>query len=181
MANETFDFKAWILKHSNDEYRMTLENDQLIMLRTDYGEASIQFTEIEENTIVEFKITFDKDHSVKFYLHFELNDENHAKQLYDEMVETLIGLKDQKTLKVLLSCSAGLTTSMFAENLNSVAEMLGLDYHFDAVSYLSLYEEVQNYDIVFIAPQIGYMYNRLKESLPDKLVLQIPTSLFVEQ
>ena len=94
------------------------------------------------------------------------------------MVETLIGLKDQKTLKVLLSCSAGLTTSMFAENLNSVAEMLGLDYHFDAVSYLSLYEEVQNYDIVFIAPQIGYMYNRLKESLPDKLVLQIPTSLF---
>ena len=178
MANETFDFKAWILKHSNDEYRMTLENDQLIMLRTDYGEASIQFTEIEENTIVEFKITFDKDHSVKFYLHFELNDENHAKQLYDEMVETLIGLKDQKTLKVLLSCSAGLTTSMFAENLNSVAEMLGLDYHFDAVSYLSLYEEVQNYDIVFIAPQIGYMYNRLKESLPDKLVLQIPTSLF---
>ncbi|MFR4323637.1 MAG: hypothetical protein ACLT22_06025 [Coprobacillus cateniformis] len=46
MANETFDFKAWILKHSNDEYRMTLENDQLIMLRTDYGEASIQFTEI---------------------------------------------------------------------------------------------------------------------------------------
>ena len=67
---------------------------------------------------------------------------------------------------------------MFAENLNSVSEMLGLDYHFDAISYLSIYEEVQNYDIVFIAPQIGYMFNRLKESLPDKLVLQIPTTVF---
>lgn len=45
------------------------------------------------------------------------------------MVETLIGLKEEKTLRVLLSCSAGLTTSMFADNLNSVAGMLGLDYH----------------------------------------------------
>ncbi len=58
-----------------------------------------------------------------------MNDEEHAKQLYDEMVETLIGLKDEKTLQVLLSCSAGLTTSMFAENLNSVANLKILKKH----------------------------------------------------
>jgi len=173
-----FDFKSWIQSHQSDDYRIVIESDQLIKLVTDFGEASISFTEIEENTIVEFNIISHKDNSVKFYLHFELNDEEHAKQLYDEMVETLIGLKDEKTLRVLLSCSAGLTTAMFAENLNSMANMMGLDYQFNAVSYLSIYEEVENYDVVLIAPQIGYMLNRLKESLADKLVLQIPTAIF---
>lgn len=182
MANEkpdlNFDFKLWIQSHQTDDYRIVIENEHLIELVTDYGKASIHFTEIEENTIVEFNIISNKDNSVKFYLHFELNDEEHAKQLYDEMVETLINLKDEKTLRVLLSCSAGLTTYMFAENLNSVAGMLGVDYQFNAVSYLNIYEEVENYDVVLIAPQIGYMFNRLKESLPNKLVLQIPTSIF---
>lgn len=176
--NNVFDFKAWVLEHNGDDYDIKLENDDNIKLLTEYGEASIQFTQIDEGTIVEFSIVSKKDDSVKFYLHFELNDEDHAKQLYDEMVETLINLKNEKTLKVLLSCSAGLTTSMFAENLNSMVEMLGLDYHFNAVSYLSIYEEVDQYDVVLIAPQIGYMLNRLKESLPEKLVLQIPTAVF---
>lgn len=173
-----FDFKAWILEHSTNDYNIKLENNDHIQLLTEYGEASIQFTQIEEGTIVEFSIISKKDESVKFYLHFELNDENHAKQLYDEMIETLLNLKNEKTLKVLLSCSAGLTTSMFAEELNSMAEMLGLDYHFHAISYLSIYEEVDQYDVILIAPQIGYMLSRLKESLPEKLVLQIPTATF---
>ena len=174
----TFDFQSWIKEHHNEDYQIVVENDHLIKLITEYGEASITFTVIEESTIVGFSIVSKKDDSTKFYLHFELNDEEHAKQLYDEMVETLIGLKDEKTLQVLLSCSAGLTTSMFAENLNSVANMLGLDYHFEAVSYISIYEEVEKYDVVLIAPQIGYMLNRLKKSLPEKLVLQIPTATF---
>ena len=129
-----FDFKGWIREHHNTPYEIRLENDDLIKLVTEYGEASIQFTVIEEYTIVEFSIVSNKDHSVKFYLHFELNDENHAKQLYDEMVETLIGLKEEKTLRVLLSCSAGLTTSMFADNFNCTtnwvyAQTFKREYH----------------------------------------------------
>jgi len=173
-----FDFKSWIQEQQNDEYEIIVENNQLIKLKTTYGEASISFTDIDESTIVEFNIVSKKDNMAKFYLHFELKDEEHTKQLYNEMIDTLISLKNEKTLKVLLSCSAGLTTSMFAENLNSLADMLGLDYQFNAVSYLSIYEEAENYDVILIAPQIGYMLNRLKESLSDKLVLQIPTSVF---
>lgn len=182
MLNEdtimSFDFRTWILEHKDSEYRFVYENDNLIKLLTAYGEASISFTEIEGKTIVEFSIVSNKDNSTKFYLHFELNDENHAKQLYNEMVETLTSLKDEKTVRVLLSCSAGLTTSMFAQNLNSIAEMLNLDFQFDAVSYLSIYEEVENYDVVLIAPQIGYLLKRLQDTLTDRLVLQIPTSVF---
>ena len=51
---------------------------------------------------------------------------------------------------------------MFASNLNSVVEMLGEDYHFEAVAYTNIYEEVENYDVILIAPQIGYLLKRLK-------------------
>lgn len=175
---QDFNFKEWIQDHQNVPYNVVVDSDDCIKLVTDYGEAVISFIEVDIYQIVEFKIISYKDDSVKFYLHFELNDEAHSKQLYDEMVETLINLKEEKTLQVLLSCSAGLTTSMFAENLNSVAEMLGLDYHFNAVSYLSIYEEANNYDVILIAPQIGYMLKRLQESLPEKLVCQIPAAFF---
>ena len=171
-------FKKWIIDHQNDDYQINVESEQTIKLTTSYGEATIQFTDVTNGTIVEFNIISYKNQEVQFYLHFELNDENHAHQLYDEMIETLIGLKDKKTTRVLLSCSSGLTTSMFADNLNSVVEMLGEDYHFDAVAYSNIYEQVENYDLVLIAPQIGYMLKRLQESLPDKLVLQIPTATF---
>ncbi len=170
--------KEWIKNHETKDYQIIENNQDCIELNTDYGKAEIHFTDVTEGTIVEFNIVSYKDQEVKFYLHFELNDEDHAHQLYDEMVETLIELKNKKTLKVLLSCSSGLTTSMFASNLNSVVEMLGEDYHFEAVAYTNIYEEVENYDVILIAPQIGYLLKRLKESLPDKLVLQIPTAIF---
>lgn len=175
---ERFDFRNWILNHQSENYEIKQESRDVIYLVNDYGEAKIVFTEIEESEIIEFTIVSNKDQSVKFYLHFELNDEEHAKGLYDEMVETLSHLKDDKTVQVLLSCSSGLTTSMFAQQLNSTVELLGIDYHFDAVAYTNIYDDVEDYDAILIAPQIGYMLKRLKESLPNKLVEQIPTAAF---
>lgn len=43
---------------------------------------------------------------------------------------------------------------------------------------MSIYEEAEKYDVILIAPQIGYMLKRLKESITEKPVLQIPTSVF---
>ena len=173
-----FDFRDWILKQVNSEYRIIKENDDVICLETDYGIARIVFTRVNEGEIVEFTITSNKDQSVKFYLHFELNDEKHARGLYQELADSLIALKDNNTLSVLLSCSSGLTTSMFAEQLNSTANLLGLDYHFDAIAYSNIYDNVEDYDMVLIAPQIGYLLKRLKDSLNDHIVEQIPTSAF---
>lgn len=173
-----FDFRNWILNQINGEYSIVKENDDVICLETDYGIARIVFTRVNEGEIVEFTITSNKDQSVKFYLHFELNDEEHARGLYQELVDSLLALKDNNTLSVLLSCSSGLTTSMFAEQLNSTVNLLGLDYHFDAVAYSNIYDNVEDYDMVLIAPQIGYLLNRLKDSLNDHIVEQIPTSAF---
>ena len=90
-------FKEWIKSHETNDYQIVENNQDCIELNTDYGKAEIHFTDVTEGTIVEFNIVSYKDQEVKFYLHFELNDEDHAHQLYDEMVETLIELKNKKT------------------------------------------------------------------------------------
>ena len=171
-------YKQWIKEHKSQDYNIIEKTNDLIQLETSYALSSIQFVSIEDKTLVEMSILSKKDNTTKFYLHFELKEEKHAKKLFKEMVETLLHLKNEKTVRVLLSCSAGLTTSMFANMLNEAASTLGFDYEFNAVSYLNIYEEVDQYDLVLIAPQIGYMLERLKKSLPDKLVLQIPTAYF---
>lgn len=171
-------YQLWILEHQSDDYILERKNEDLIQLDTSYAVASVQFSSIEDNTLVEISIVSKKDERTKFYLHFELKEEEHAKKLFDEMVETLIRLKGEKKVRVLLSCSAGLTTSMFASMLTEATDTLGLDYEFNAVSYMNIYEEADHYDLILIAPQIGYMLNRLRSSLPDHLILQIPTAYF---
>ena len=65
-----FDFKTWILEHDINDYEIKPENENNIKLVTEYGEATVNFTTVEEGTIVEFSIVSKKDDSVKFYLHF---------------------------------------------------------------------------------------------------------------
>ena len=164
-----FDFRKWIMEQKDPEYEIISDHEDHFRLVTEDGEAEIQFNDIEPGmTVVEFKIVSKKDDSVKFYLHFQLADEDHVKQLFHEMVDSLKALKNERTTRVLLSCSAGLTTSFFAEQLNTTANMVSLDYEFNAVSYMNIYEEAEKYDAILIAPQIGYMMKKLKESMPEK-------------
>lgn len=172
------EYRSWILGHKDDRYTINNIDDTQIECVTEYGIGSINFTVFEETAITELKIISKKDDDIKFYLHFEISEEDHAKQLYDEFIEALIALENERTVRVLLSCSAGLTTSMFAMQLNDAAQTLGVDYEFEAVSYLSIYEAAGDFDAIMIAPQIGYMLNRLKDSITDKPVVQIPTAVF---
>ena len=114
----------------------------------------------------------------RFFLHFQPVHEEHAKDLFREMISSLLSMKNSQTTKVLLCCSAGMTTSFFAEKLNEVARMNALDYDFSAVGVQEVYAHAKDYDVVLVAPQVGYEEARLKRSIVDKLILKIPTQLF---
>lgn len=170
-----FDFRAWIQNQPQKEYDLVVEDDDHYRLLTKYGRAEINFY---PNEIVEISITSFKDNEPKYYLHFQLKDEEHTKTLFYEMEQALETLESERKIKVLLSCSSGFTTSFFASRLTEAADTLDLDYTFDAVSYFDLYDQAENYDIVLLAPQIGYMLKKLSTSMPNKLILQIPTAVF---
>lgn len=179
MANNLFDYRSWITQQKGN-YKLDNSNPDHFELITDYAVAQINFYTLDENEpeVVEFRIENNKDDDVKFFLHFQLNDEEHAQDLFRELVTVLSELKEKQKTKILLCCTSGLTTSFFTAKLNEVSETLGLDYEFNAVSISEVYEVIGDYKALLVAPQVGYEERQLKEIIKDKPILRIPTAIF---
>ncbi|MGN8626089.1 ROK family protein [Bulleidia sp. HCP3S3_F2] len=176
--SESFNFKHWVLQQ-NGPYTIREQDEDHIHIENEYGLSEVNFYHLEEEgEIVELKVTCKKTNMTRFFLHFQPVHEEHAKDLFREMISSLLSLKNSQTTKVLLCCSAGMTTSFFAEKLNEVARMNALDYDFSAVGVQEVYAHAKDYDVVLVAPQVGYEEARLKRSIVDKLILKIPTQLF---
>lgn len=176
---DNFNYREWIASQKGN-YTLDNSDPDHINLKTDYAIAHINFYTLDEAEpeVVEFRIENNKDDDVKFFLHFALNDEEHAHDLFHEMVTVLSELKEKQKTKILLCCTSGLTTSFFTAKLNEVSETLGLDYEFNAVSITEVYEVIDEYKALLIAPQVGYEERQLKEIIKDKPILRIPTAIF---
>lgn len=168
------EYRSWITEQKTDDYSVRSEGNT-VFLETDYAEGKIVFHDQE---IVELVITDRKSEETCFYLHFQLKDDKHAEDLFNEMVGTLMKLKTKQNFRILLSCTSALTTSYFAMELNRAAADLKLDYEFSAVSFNHIYEKGFDYDMILLAPQIHYEYEKAKEIFRNQTVLKIPASVF---
>ncbi len=153
---------------SDDAVSLEMKGERVTGLVTVYF---LQFT------VAEYRI-LDENSETVFYLHFELEDIDHAQELYHEMLESLRKFSTAKTTEALLCCSCGLTTSYFMMKLNDAAESMGVKIHFDAVPYERLYDTARDKDVILIAPQIGYQLKNAKTILADKIVTEIPVQIF---
>jgi len=171
---EVKEYYQMILNQKSRYYEI-IEADNKVELK---GEKAIGEVRFHEMNILELEITDIARKEIVFYLHFQYNEKEHAQRLFREMKDALVKMKDRRTLNVLLSCSSGLTTSFFADQLNSAAELLKLDYHFSAVSYNELYEYGMQNDVILLAPQIGFQMKKVQAGLKGKLVLTIPAQIF---
>lgn len=169
------DFRRTIKAGSMGEYVVREDNNGNIHLITDNAEGQISFY---PQDIVELAIITAKDQENVFYLHFRLDDLDHALSLFAEMRQTLLSLKKKKRIHVLLTCTSALTSSYFASELNTAAETLRLDYEFTAISFDRIYEKGFDYDVILLAPQVHFQYDRLKQIFRDTIVMKIPTGVF---
>lgn len=169
-------YKNWILAQKIPDATLTDAGDA-VEIATPYATARVNFYQLDV-IIVELTVTNAADGENKFYLHFELKDLPYAKELFAEMVDTLTGLKNQQSVRILLSCTGGLTTGFFADKLNDAAKILNLNYEFAAVPFHKLYDAGFNYHVILLAPQIAYQLKAATEILNDKLVLKIPPKIF---
>lgn len=177
-SREMYDqFKSWILEQKDSAYRIEVVNEDAIDCVTDDATAHVQFFHLEYE-IVSFTIDSPKSEEPLFFLHFELQDMDHAKELFVQMIQSLKKAGENVKVKVLLSCTSGFTTSYFADRLNTAADTLSLDYSFSAVSYTDLFEAAQDQDVILLAPQIGYLLKKARKVLKDQIVLQIPADVF---
>lgn len=128
--------------------------------------------------IVEMKIVRKNDGAPMFRVRFELNDELRAKELFLEMAEVLDRTDSRGATRVLLCCTAGITTTMYERRLNALAESLSLHYEFTATPLDLAIKNKGHYDVVMVAPQLGYRRKDAQEAYPSALVIEIPGEIF---
>lgn len=169
--------KYWILGQHSNQMQMSLQHNEVdtIIITTKHSYSEVVFYPVN---VIEFRVTNTKTKEAVFYLHFQMNTMKHAIELYQEMIDVIKTLVSKPPVKVLLSCTGGLTTGFFSQQIQEVANMFHLNYQIDAVSYNELFKVGDNYDIILLAPQISYMLAKTKEILKDKIVLAIPSKIF---
>lgn len=173
-------FKQWILMQKIPGCTIKYEpnkglNTDAIAVDNKYVHAEVRFTIL---SIIELQVTNKQTEEDYFYLHFQMNNFKHALTLFNEFKEAIAAVEKNNTIKVLLSCSSGMTTNYFAMELNESAKDLALPFEFNAVSYNLLFHTGVDYDIILLAPQVNYKHAEVQKVFPHKLIIDIPTKIF---
>lgn len=168
-------YRKWIIQRGTETFPITENEKGNLEIESINSLGCVNFY---ENDIVELVINTIPDNEVAFFLHFQLNDLDHAKELYYDFEQVMQKTKDEGVTNILLTCSSALTTSYYVELLNEAANTLGLKYSFRAVSLDKIAEEGKSEDVILLAPQVHYARKKIVESFKDKIVINIPPQIF---
>lgn len=170
-------FRQWILTRTSPHYHLFVseKDENVIVIETDYCRGEVTFFPMD---IIQLYVLNLVTNRHVFYLHFQMHTKEHAMSLFEEMLECVQELTDQPPVRVLLSCTSGLTTGFFAQKLNESAELLSLNYEFSAVPFGNLYQTASQYDVILLAPQISYIHETAQQILHNKKVCKIPPKTF---
>ena len=167
--------REWLLIQNHESWLIQRDEDNNIIIDTRYGTGHILFY---KNSIIELNVIDKQRQESCFFIHFQINGFHHALGLIKEMKECLESMSAHHKVKVLLSCTSGLTTGYFAQKLQEGAQLLGKDMEFRAVSYRELFDVAYDQELILLAPQVSYMQSKVQAVLKDKLVLTLNSTLF---
>ncbi|KUO72972.1 MAG: PTS sugar transporter subunit IIB [Clostridia bacterium BRH_c25] len=77
-------------------------------------------------------------------------------------------------LRVMLVCSAGMSTSLLVTKMKDAAMKNGIDLEIFAVSEVEVKDNIDQADVVLLAPQVRFLFNKMKQELEPK---GIPTAV----
>ena len=72
--------------------------------------------------------------------------------------------------RIVLFCSAGMSTSLLVTRMKKVAEAKGIDVSIDAFPEVDMQKQLdeEQVDVVLIGPQIKYLLKKLKKLCDEK-------------
>lgn len=79
--------------------------------------------------------------------------------------------------KILLVCSAGMSTSILVKKMEEAAEIMNIDVHVEAKAMAEAQSVLENYDVILLGPQVKYIENNIK-SMTEKPVSVIPANVY---
>lgn len=178
MNNLASEYREWILAQQLDGRSFTEGDSGNLEFAGELVHGWVGFYELEDATIIELRLDDVLDGESIFFLHFELEDLDRAKELFGEMEAAYDEIQHKEVRHVLLCCSVGMTSTFFAMKLNETAQQLGVDYDFEAMSIQAAKEKGADYAAVLLAPQVGHMRKEVAEALPGIPVIEIPGKIF---
>lgn len=69
--------------------------------------------------------------------------------------------------KILLCCSAGMSTSMLVKRMEQVAESKGIECRIDAMSVNAFDEAIKEYDVCLLGPQVRFQLEELSKTAQE--------------
>lgn len=160
-----------IIDQTSDKYPSILYQNENVL-------GTLSLNEYENYHIIDMKVENLNKQKVTFYLHFDLQELERAKELLDEMLEALKKEISNKDINILLCCTSGITTSYLKEKLNDAAKLLNLPYHFEATYYKIIHQEAYKYDLILLAPQISHEQATIQNHFPDIPTITIESKSF---
>lgn len=125
------------------------------------------------NGIIEEQILDDQE-NLLFYLHYELVSLAQGQKLFYDFYEALTKHQKQSPLKILICCSGGLSSTFFATKLAELISLKHLNYEIIPIGFYQLDESFQDYDALYLAPQISYLepkaMNIVKHKVPVRCI-----------
>lgn len=167
----------WVYQAVPEDIRIFEFAPDRFHFESDYAHGELNFYDLEMY-VVELRITAGKTDETAFFLHFELNDLEYAKELFGEFLDTFDILRSKRNVRVLLSCTSAITTSFLAGKLNEASKLLSMDYHFDATPFPTIHEKAYDYDMILLAPQVAQEADALALALENTPVIKIKPRLF---
>ena len=132
--------------------------------------------------IIELAVEDKETGETLFYIHFAIQDIEETKknvQIFFQFLEGKEGEKAQlnlsavgqtKPLKLLVSCSCGITSTYFAHLMQETLDQAGSGIKVSAVSYTDVEKVHEEYDHILLAPQISYMLPEFQKKYGNKVL-----------
>lgn len=81
-------------------------------------------------------------------------------------------------VKILLACSAGMSTSLLEKSMKDYAAEQGIECEIIAQGSEIARQMIKNYDICLLGPQVRFMESQFKQEAGDVPVLVIPPQVY---
>lgn len=76
-------------------------------------------------------------------------------------------------MRILLACNAGMSTSMVVAKMLDAAKAEGKDYKIWAVEQSEIQEEMGNFDVLLLGPQVRHILRRVTKQVGDQAVVDV--------
>jgi len=71
-------------------------------------------------------------------------------------------------MKIVLVCSAGMSTSLLVKKMRDAAAKRGLEVEIEAYAEADLKRNLENVDVILIGPQVRYLLEKIKQIAEPK-------------